>query len=133
VLKAETAWAQQPLDSLTASSFQPLFDEFRGKRFVLLRRGSRDGFDVRDFHKRCDGQANTLTVIFEKKGNVFGGFTLLEWESPLDWNLGGTEDNRERSQYERLLRGGARIAHRSIVIQDANRWGQVSIWRGIET
>jgi hypothetical protein len=29
-------------DSRVASSFPPLFDEFRGKRFALLWRGSRD-------------------------------------------------------------------------------------------
>jgi GTPase SAR1 family protein len=27
----------------------------------LLWRGSRDGFRSRDFHRRCDGHANTLT------------------------------------------------------------------------
>jgi hypothetical protein len=32
------------LDSRVVSSFPPLFDEFRGKRFGLLWRGSRDGF-----------------------------------------------------------------------------------------
>jgi hypothetical protein len=65
-----------------ASSFPPLFDEFRGKRFALLWRGSRDGFGARDFHGRCDGRANTLTLILDTGGNGFGGFTPLEWESP---------------------------------------------------
>jgi hypothetical protein len=31
-----------------------LFAEFRMKRFWLLWRGSRDGFDARDFHNRAD-------------------------------------------------------------------------------
>jgi hypothetical protein len=70
------------LDSLIVSSFPPLFDEFRGKRFVLLWRGSRDRFGGRKFHKRCDGHANTLTLILDTGGNVFGGFTPVQWESP---------------------------------------------------
>jgi hypothetical protein len=73
------------LDSLIVSSFPPLFDEFRGKRFGLLWRGSRDGFGVRDFHGRCDGRANTLTLILDTGGNVFGGFTPLEGEARV-WN-----------------------------------------------
>jgi hypothetical protein len=69
------------LDSLIVSSLPPLFDEFREKRFVLLWRGSRDGFRARDFHGRCDGRANTLMLILDTDGNVFGGFTPLQWES----------------------------------------------------
>jgi hypothetical protein len=76
---------QQPpareFDSLIVSSLAPLFDEFCGKRFVLLWRGIRDGFGARDFHGRCDGRANILTLIVDTGGNVFGGFTPLQRES----------------------------------------------------
>jgi hypothetical protein len=64
--------------------FAALFAEFRGRRFTLLWRGSRDGFGGRDFHHRCDGHANTLTLVQDTRGNIFGGFTPVEWES-LDW------------------------------------------------
>jgi hypothetical protein len=67
--------------SLIISDFPTIFAEFRGKHFQLLWRGSRDGFSVSDFHGRCDGHANTLTVILDRKGNIFGGFTPVEWES----------------------------------------------------
>jgi hypothetical protein len=70
-----------PFDSLIVSSLPPLLAEFRGKRFALLWRGSRDGFHARDFHGRCGGRANTLTLILDTDGNVFGGFTPLEWDS----------------------------------------------------
>jgi hypothetical protein len=66
--------------SLIVSQFPALFAEFGGKRFTLLWRGSRDGFGGRDFHRRCDGHANTLTLILDRKGNIFGGFTPVEWE-----------------------------------------------------
>jgi hypothetical protein len=66
--------------SLIVADFPALFAEFRGKRFTLLWRGSRDGFGARDFHGRCDGHANTLTLIEDTEGNIFGGFTPVKWE-----------------------------------------------------
>jgi hypothetical protein len=69
------------LESLIVSEFPEIFAEFQGQRFSLLWRGSRDGFGAGDFHSRCDGHANTLTVILDTKGNVFGGFTRPEWDS----------------------------------------------------
>jgi hypothetical protein len=73
--------------SLIVADFPALFAEFRGKRFTLLWRGSRDGFGARDFHGRCDGHAPTLTLIQDTEGNIFGGFTPVQWES-------GTHDKR---------------------------------------
>jgi hypothetical protein len=49
--------------SLIVAGFSALFAEFSEKRFVLLWRGSRDGFGARDFHGRCDGHAPTLALI----------------------------------------------------------------------
>jgi hypothetical protein len=68
-------------DSLIIAQFPLRFDEFVRKRFNLLWRGSRDGFTAQEFHLRCDGRANTLTLIADTDGNVFGGFTPVEWES----------------------------------------------------
>jgi hypothetical protein len=79
--------------SLIVSDFPAIFAEFRGKRFSLLWRGSRDGFRFGDFHSRCDGHANTLTVILDTKGNVFGGFTPVAWDS----SGGRTADDSLRS------------------------------------
>jgi hypothetical protein len=36
---------------------------------------------ARGFHGRCDGHAPTLTLIQDKNGNIFCGFTPVEWES----------------------------------------------------
>jgi hypothetical protein len=71
------------LDSRIISDFPAIFAEFR--KFSLLWRGSRDGFTKEEFHRRCNGHANTLTVILDTKGNIFGGFTPVEWESGLKW------------------------------------------------
>jgi hypothetical protein len=55
------------------------------KRFELLWRGNHDGFGAKEFHLRCDGCANILTLISDTKGNVSGGFTPVKWESRV-WN-----------------------------------------------
>jgi hypothetical protein len=73
--------APRKLESRAFWDFPAVFDEFREKQFTLLWRGSRDGFGAFDFHSRCDGHPNTLTVILETDGNIFGGFTPVEWES----------------------------------------------------
>jgi hypothetical protein len=70
------------LDSLIMTDFSiTVLGEFQKKRFALLWRGTRDGFHADQFHRRCDGHANTLTVIMDVGGYVFGGFTPLAWDS----------------------------------------------------
>jgi hypothetical protein len=69
------------LDSKILSDFPAIFTEFTSKQLRLLWRGTRDGFGGRDFHSRCDGHGNTLTVIEDTNGNIFGGYTPLAWES----------------------------------------------------
>jgi hypothetical protein len=52
-------------------------------KWSLLYRGTRDGFSSSDFHSKCDGHSNTLTIL-KAKGRefIFGGYTEAEWESP---------------------------------------------------
>jgi archaellum component FlaC len=91
-------------DSRIISDFPEIFAEFRTKQFSLLWRGSRDGFSASEFHGRCDGHANTLTVILDTNGNIFGGFTPAEWESrvrktklPVTYSFFAKPDNSEKS------------------------------------
>jgi hypothetical protein len=72
------------------SDFPEIFAEFRKKRFLLLWRGSRGGFKEQEFHRRCNDRANTLTIILDTKGNIFGGLTPVEWES---WMTTGNGSN----------------------------------------
>jgi small GTP-binding protein len=54
------------------------------RRFVapeLLWRGGRDGFSAEAFHRSCDGRGQTLTLIRDTGGNVFGCFAFPSWES----------------------------------------------------
>jgi hypothetical protein len=74
------------LDSRIVSGFPRLFRKFNGKAFSLLWRGSRDGFNADCFHNRCDGHANTLTIILDTNKNIFGGFTPVQLDSPRQWH-----------------------------------------------
>jgi hypothetical protein len=57
----------------------------RNDKWSLLYRGTRDGFGSREFHAKCDGHSNTLTILKAKGSSyVFGGFTSVSWESPTD-------------------------------------------------
>jgi len=64
--------AAQQISFLTLTGFE-------NKSFSLLWRGSRDGFDVATFHRLCDGKSNTVTVIKNTNGFIFGGFTSIPW------------------------------------------------------
>ncbi|CDW78416.1 tldc domain-containing protein [Stylonychia lemnae] len=48
----------------------------------LLYKASRDGFRAKHFHEKCDNQGPTLTFIMSEMGQVFGGYTSLDWKSP---------------------------------------------------
>jgi hypothetical protein len=51
-------------------------------KWTLLYRGTRDGFGAKDFHTKCDGHPNTLTILKAKESSfIFGGFTTVDWES----------------------------------------------------
>jgi hypothetical protein len=76
-------------DSTRATGFLPAkIAEVVGPQFPpatttwqLLYRGTRDGFDSADFHRKCDHQGATVTVVKSTKGFVFGGVTGVPWTS----------------------------------------------------
>jgi hypothetical protein len=61
---------QPRLDSQIILKLPDIFADFRRKRFSILWRSNRDGFGASEFHRRCDGHANTLTVILDPEGNT---------------------------------------------------------------
>jgi hypothetical protein len=63
------------------STFPSILSDLKNTGFELLYRGSRDGFGMSEFHRRCDGRSRTLVLIKTKKGNIFGGYTPLELDS----------------------------------------------------
>jgi hypothetical protein len=68
-----SAQAAIGFDSLIISVFPEIFQQFVGKEISFLWRGSRHGFEADEFHRRCDGHANTLTLIVDRR-NIFGSF-----------------------------------------------------------
>ena len=44
-------------------------------------RATRDGFSGQNFHTKCDGVSNTLTMIKTTNGNIFGSFAEKAWTS----------------------------------------------------
>jgi hypothetical protein len=56
-------------------------DEIKGKAWTILYHGTEHGFGSSHFHKRCDGKANTITIILTMKGFVFGVFTPVACDS----------------------------------------------------
>jgi hypothetical protein len=48
-------------------------------RLELLFRATRDGWTGADFHRLCDNQGATVTVVRSTNGNVFGGFAHVPW------------------------------------------------------
>lgn len=51
------------------------------QHWKLIYRACLDGFHSKDFHNKCDGVADTLTVIKSANNNVFGGYTAAPWNS----------------------------------------------------
>jgi len=71
---------QQCSELLKLCEFSP------SDKFTLLYRGTRDGFDSDDFHSKCDGHSNTLTILKANgSGFIFGGFTTVAWDSSSGW------------------------------------------------
>jgi hypothetical protein len=72
--------AQEYFDLIKLCEFSP------NDKWSLLYRATRDGFGAKDFHSKCDGNANTLTIFKAKDSKfIFGGFTSVEWESSNRW------------------------------------------------
>jgi hypothetical protein len=68
------------------ASFESKFEEWIGKKkWNLLYKGSRDGFQAFQFHSKCDKKGATVTIIKSQNGYLFGGFTPLNWESFGNW------------------------------------------------
>ncbi|CAG8711922.1 3063_t:CDS:2, partial [Acaulospora morrowiae] len=49
-------------------------------RFQLLVRGTKDGFDSKIFHEKCDDKGKTVVVMkIHSTGEVIGGFSPVSW------------------------------------------------------
>ena len=46
---------------------------------TLLYRGSAHGWELLDFHSRCDNVGPTITLLEVENGDCIGGFTNAKW------------------------------------------------------
>lgn len=51
------------------------------KELTLLYSFTRDDADNTKFHAKCDNRGPTVTVIYNTKGSVYGGYTEKSWTS----------------------------------------------------
>ena len=60
----------------------------------ILYKASENEFCAKKFHEKCDGIADTLTVISTEFNKKIGGFTPLKWKSTQgdEWS---TDNSRE--------------------------------------
>ena len=54
------------------------------KRMELIYRGTRDGMTSSAFHNKCDNKGESITLIKNEKGNIFGGYASISWTSAND-------------------------------------------------
>ena len=65
------------------------------KEIKLIYRGTRDGFQAKKFHEKCDNKGETLTLIESQDNYIFGGYTEINWDSTV-WNGNIGENNNAR-------------------------------------
>ncbi|CDW86077.1 UNKNOWN [Stylonychia lemnae] len=58
-----------------------LFQTYEFVKFNLIYKGLRDGFQSQKFHELCNDKGPTICFIMNWTGNVFGGFTSIDWKS----------------------------------------------------
>lgn len=49
------------------------------QKWNLVYKGTRDGFNIDDFHRCSDSQGPTITIIQSLDNYLFGGFTSISW------------------------------------------------------
>ena len=50
----------------------------------LIFRGTRDGMTSSVFHNKCDNKGESITLIKNEKGNIFGGYAFISWTNAND-------------------------------------------------
>jgi len=56
-----------------------LYEWIGYKKMELIYRGTRDGMTSNIFHNKCDNKGESITLIKNEKGNIFGGYASIPW------------------------------------------------------
>ena len=57
-------------------------------KYTLLFRASKEGYRASNFHSKCDGKSNTVTLVETTTGRRFGGFTDAQWDQSSSYKTG---------------------------------------------
>lgn len=68
-----------PLQPEEQTSLKQMIGGSSRLRLTLLYKVSRDGGSAWTFHTKCDSQGPTITVIYNTKDTVYGGYTSQSW------------------------------------------------------
>lgn len=68
-----------PLQPEEQKSLKQMIGGSSNLRLTLLYKVSRDGCSAWTFHTKCDSQGPTITVIYNTKDTVYGGYTSESW------------------------------------------------------
>ena len=81
IFKAQTGLDSLILNTLEINKKKEFINkilEWSGYRGMkLIYRGTRDGMLSDTFHNKCENTDNTISLILNNKGNIFGGFSSI--------------------------------------------------------
>ena len=84
ILMATFTAAYPAMNSTIVGDGQSLFNLIgysADQTLTLLYRASAHGFGSTDFYNKCQGKAQTITIIKSTLGYVFGGYASVEWDA----------------------------------------------------
>ena len=55
-------------------------DKNKDFKFELSHKGTKDGDTYNIFHKKCDNQGPTISIIESTDGQIFGGYASKSWD-----------------------------------------------------
>jgi hypothetical protein len=79
-----------PFESIILIDFASILYQFRDKKWTLLYRRTRDGFQSSNFHNKCDSHSNTITIILTTKDFIFDDFAPPALDSSNAWKSDST-------------------------------------------
>ena len=56
-------------------------------------RGSEDGFSYETFSNKCFNKGETLTIVMDTEGNIFGGYTDINFDGSDAWKSDGNKNS----------------------------------------
>ncbi|CAF0723796.1 unnamed protein product [Adineta steineri] len=65
------------------------------QKWHLTYKATRDGFAIDDFHRCCDSQGPTMTIIQTLDKYLFGGYTSISW----NFHQGANTDAMDRTAF----------------------------------